>query len=97
MQNSKGKSRDGLVYLVMSELNLITGISGVLWVIAWLYIAYNTPEEHPRISFIEKQFIQKSLSGHTKEIIDVVCLVCISFFYIYIYFIPPFNYFQGTC
>ncbi|XP_074657194.1 uncharacterized protein LOC141910358, partial [Tubulanus polymorphus] len=31
--------------------------------ICWFFIAYDTPEQHPRISAAEKKYIQDSLTG----------------------------------
>ena len=37
------------------------GTFGVLWFIAWMLIASDSPEKHPRISLKEKHYIQQSL------------------------------------
>lgn len=39
----------------------VTGFIGLVWFIVWWLIVFDTPEEHPRISEKERQYIQKSL------------------------------------
>lgn len=39
----------------------VSGILGTLWYAGWLYFVYDSPEEHPRISEKEKQYISKCL------------------------------------
>lgn len=39
----------------------VTGFIGLVWFVAWWLIVFDTPEEHPRISEKERQYIQKSL------------------------------------
>ena len=36
-------------------------VAAVLWQIAWIFLVYEEPSQHPRISSEEKQFILKSL------------------------------------
>lgn len=40
-----------------------TGSIGVLWFIVWWFLAFDTPEKHPRISETEKLYIQNSLGN----------------------------------
>ena len=54
---------------------IIVAMTGILWSICWMYIVYDTPEKHPRISAAEKHYIQKSLSGHTHTIVNAVSLI----------------------
>ncbi|XP_074641332.1 sialin-like [Tubulanus polymorphus] len=42
------------------------GLSCV-WCVCWFIIAYDSPEEHPRISAAEKKHIQDSLSGQIEK------------------------------
>lgn len=39
----------------------ISGIFGVTWYVAWYFLVYDSPQEHPRISLKEKQYLQKHL------------------------------------
>ena len=39
----------------------VTGGCTVVWVIAWFYLAYDTPASHPRIDKEEKEYIETSL------------------------------------
>ncbi|KAH9499196.1 hypothetical protein Btru_004415 [Bulinus truncatus] len=41
----------------------LQGLLGILWYIAWTFMVYNRPAEHPRISTEEKNYIEASLSG----------------------------------
>ena len=41
----------------------IQGAVGLLWFVAWMFIAYDSPAVHPRISPIERKYIQESLKG----------------------------------
>lgn len=45
----------------------VPGIVGVVWFIGWVFLVYDTPETHPRISEEEKQYIITSI-GETKKI-----------------------------
>lgn len=44
-----------------------TGTIGVLWCIMWYFLAYNTPNEHPRISPQELEYIELNVSSEIKE------------------------------
>ncbi|XP_075250905.1 sialin-like [Convolutriloba macropyga] len=35
----------------------VNGAIGIVWVVFWMYIAYDTPDKHPRISNSEREFI----------------------------------------
>ena len=48
----------------------VLGAFGVLWFVAWMFIASDTPEQHPRISERERNYIQKSLKGSLKKTTD---------------------------
>ncbi|KAL1464945.1 hypothetical protein WDU94_004545 [Cyamophila willieti] len=39
----------------------VTGTLGVLWYMAWMYVVYDTPDQHPRITVEEKEYIQSAL------------------------------------
>lgn len=39
----------------------VSGVLGTLWYAGWLYFVYDSPQEHPRISEEEKQYIISSL------------------------------------
>lgn len=40
----------------------LTGSIGILWFILWALLANSTPATHPRISAVEKQYIESSLA-----------------------------------
>ncbi|XP_046481434.2 sialin isoform X3 [Neodiprion pinetum] len=39
----------------------VTSVLGVVWYVVWYYLAYDRPQEHPRISEAEKAYILESL------------------------------------
>ncbi|ELU10872.1 hypothetical protein CAPTEDRAFT_113983 [Capitella teleta] len=45
----------------------IFGTLGVVWFILWMFIAYNEPSVHPRISDVERDYIEQSIGGSRKE------------------------------
>ena len=51
-------------------LCVIVGGVGVLWFVAWMFIAYDSPAVHPRVSSIEREYIQESLQGHMSKTTD---------------------------
>uniref|UniRef100_A0A1B0DG88 Major facilitator superfamily (MFS) profile domain-containing protein n=1 Tax=Phlebotomus papatasi TaxID=29031 RepID=A0A1B0DG88_PHLPP len=46
------------------------GALGVVWFIFWMYLVYNSPSQHPRISPQEKHYIQRSLQRLDDELLD---------------------------
>ncbi|XP_074641328.1 LOW QUALITY PROTEIN: uncharacterized protein LOC141899073 [Tubulanus polymorphus] len=50
-----------------SSIFYISGGICLVWCVLWFALVYNTPEDHPRISTTEKEYIQNSLHG---QIID---------------------------
>ncbi|XP_043657819.1 putative inorganic phosphate cotransporter [Drosophila teissieri] len=45
----------------------IFGLLGILWFIAWMYLVYDKPSDHPRISVTEREYIERSL--HVQRLI----------------------------
>ena len=39
-----------------------SGAMGVLWVIGWVFLAYESPKVHPRINKTELDYIENSLA-----------------------------------
>ena len=39
----------------------VSGVLGLLWYFTWYFLVYDSPDEHPRISVKEKQFLEKRL------------------------------------
>lgn len=39
----------------------VTSVFGVVWYVFWLYLVYDSPHDHPRISEEEKKYIKTSL------------------------------------
>ena len=44
----------------------VPGVVGILWLVAWIFLVYNNPQEHPRIKEDEKLYILAS-TGITKQ------------------------------
>lgn len=44
-----------------------TGTIGILWCILWYYLAFNTPDEHPRITKTELDYIHLNISQDIKD------------------------------
>lgn len=44
-----------------------TGSLGMLWCVFWFLLAYNTPQEHPRITKEELDYIEINISSETKK------------------------------
>ncbi|CAL1286599.1 unnamed protein product [Larinioides sclopetarius] len=45
----------------------LTGIVGIVWFFFWFFLAYNRPSDHPRISRIEIDYIQKGQIQFAEE------------------------------
>ncbi|EDW32036.1 GL10654 [Drosophila persimilis] len=45
----------------------ICGVVGTLWFIAWQFLVYDTPAEHPRIADSERRYIEKSLGASVQS------------------------------
>lgn len=39
----------------------VFGAAGCLWFIAWLFLCYDTPAKHPRISMAEREYIESNI------------------------------------
>lgn len=48
----------------------VSGILGSIWYAFWLYFVYDSPDSHPRIDPVEREYIKQSLSGsvHTGKV-----------------------------
>lgn len=44
-----------------------TGSIGAAWCVMWYFLAFNTPEEHPRISRSEYEYIKKNIDNDIQE------------------------------
>ena len=38
------------------------GAVGVIWAVMWVFLVYNSPAAHPRISVEEREYIEKALN-----------------------------------
>ncbi|ALC49104.1 MFS10, partial [Drosophila busckii] len=45
----------------------IFGLLGILWFIAWMYLVYDKPSEHPRITRKERAYIERCLHVEEEE------------------------------
>jgi len=51
----------------------IFGLLGILWFVAWMYLVYDKPSDHPRISTSEREYIERSLLAQrliSQELVD---------------------------
>ena len=48
----------------------VTGGLALLWCVAWLLLAHETPARHPRISFRERVYIYTLTQQNTGEVGD---------------------------
>ncbi|XP_047107340.1 sialin [Schistocerca piceifrons] len=44
-----------------------TGLVGTVWSIAWFFLIYDSPAQHPRISYEEREYIEKAIGSTTKK------------------------------
>lgn len=50
----------------------ISGLCGIAWYAAWLYLVYDSPAQHPRIDPMERLHIEESLKGTLHESLEKV-------------------------
>lgn len=48
----------------------IFGILGIIWFIFWLYLVYDTPSSHPRITAAERAYIERAVKRPDDELLD---------------------------
>jgi MFS family permease len=44
-----------------------TGIIGTVWFIAWWFLVFDSPREHPRITVKEQAYIERCLGGQIEH------------------------------
>ncbi|XP_035672238.1 vesicular glutamate transporter 1-like [Branchiostoma floridae] len=49
----------------------VYGAAGMIWFIAWMLIAYESPAAHPTITQAERIYIEDSIGGSTKRTLDM--------------------------
>ena len=55
-------------YLSLSlSLSLSLGTLGTLWFIFWLFLGFDSPASHPRISLAERKYIESSIAEANKD------------------------------
>lgn len=45
----------------------VPGVIGAIWCVFWLYLVYDSPTEHPRISEAEKKYILDGLGNKVQN------------------------------
>lgn len=72
-------------FVFYSQLNIwYLGFVCCIWFIGWSYYAYNSPSEHPRITYSEKLYLlrcipkQKKVERHIYELIRSTCRLLVS-------------------
>jgi len=48
----------------------IFGILGIVWFVFWLYLVYDTPHSHPRITTEERMYIERAVKRQDDELLD---------------------------
>lgn len=48
----------------------IFGILGLIWFVFWLYLVYDTPHSHPRITTAERVYIERAVKRPDDELLD---------------------------
>ena len=48
-------------------LFVLLGTLGILWFIVWLFVVFDNPSSHPRISYAEKKYIESNLKCEGEE------------------------------
>jgi len=51
-------------WLGWASIFYLTAAVNLVWVMAWFYLVYDTPQKHPRISKEEKEYIIESIGSH---------------------------------
>jgi ACS family sodium-dependent inorganic phosphate cotransporter len=45
----------------------VTGVVGLIWSIAWFFVVYDSPAEHPRITEEERHYIESAIGDATSH------------------------------
>jgi ACS family sodium-dependent inorganic phosphate cotransporter len=45
----------------------VTGVVGLIWSIAWFFLVFDSPAQHPRISEEERRYIEGSIGEATSH------------------------------
>lgn len=54
--------RFGRVFILfLGHVLLLLGLLSTLWFVGWCFFAYNSPSEHPRITYAEKLYLLRSV------------------------------------
>ena len=67
------------IFKLMACMIYCIGIVGIIWFVAWLFLVFNTPADHPRISPEEHHYIESSIDSELllQESVKEVCMyVC---------------------
>ena len=52
----------------------LEGALGILWFVVWLFVAFDDPATHPRISTAEKEYIESSMIATAEKKVSV-CII----------------------
>ena len=50
----------------LSRMSPIPGVVGAVWCVVWVFMAFSSPQEHPRISEAELFHIERNLPKNTE-------------------------------
>lgn len=79
----------------------VTGGISLIWSVAWFFVVFDSPAQHPRISVEERQYIEESIgTTSTKKVIELGFRYCVfkysMIFNKLIVFFTTFNHSSGT-
>ena len=60
----------------ISLCSLHSGLSGIVWYVFWLFLVYESPSKHPRISYQELSYIETSVSLRQRARVVRMFLAC---------------------
>ena len=57
-----------LCHCAFPPLFTLEGMLGIVWFVIWLFVAFDDPASHPRISSAEKEYIESSMIATAKKV-----------------------------
>lgn len=52
-----------IAYLGWESVFYVTGAIGLVWSVAWFFLIFDSPRQHPRITIEERQYIEDSIGS----------------------------------
>lgn len=68
-----------------------SGVLGIIWFVFWLYLAYDSPAKHPRVSKAERLHIESTIEDEgsdkiVEKVHNIVILILIPYHYMSLVF-----------